>query len=83
MLIDTITSPELFTEAVVREMARHVERPIICPLRNPTSKAECTPEEVVQWTQGCAIVATGSRLPRLSTTARRHLIGQGNKGRPG
>jgi malate dehydrogenase (oxaloacetate-decarboxylating) len=49
-----------FTEAIVREMARKVARPIILPLSNPTSKCEAQPEDLIRWTEGKALVATGS-----------------------
>ena len=67
-----------FTEAVVREMARHVDRPLVLPLSNPTSQAEARPDDVLAWTGGRALVATGSPFPAVTIDGREVRIGQGN-----
>jgi malate dehydrogenase (oxaloacetate-decarboxylating) len=60
VLIGCSTRPGSFTEEIVKEMAKHVERPIILPLSNPTRLHEAVPADLLKWTNGKALVATGS-----------------------
>jgi malic enzyme len=78
VLIGVSGAAGAFSEPIVREMARHVERPVVFPMSNPTSQAEATPEDVLAWTEGRALVATGSPFPPVAGPGGPVRIGQGN-----
>lgn len=78
VLIGVSGMPGMFTETMIRKMATHVNRPIIMPLSNPTSHAEVTPSSAIEWTDGRAIVATGSPFPDVRYGGRVYKIGQAN-----
>src|SRR3989475_5993108 len=78
ILIGLSTARGAFSESIVREMARKVERPIIFPLSNPTSKSEATAEDLIRWTDGRALVATGSPFAPVPYGGRQIPIAQCN-----
>jgi malate dehydrogenase (oxaloacetate-decarboxylating) len=63
ILIGVSGQPGLFTEQVVRAMRQHCEQPIIFPLSNPSRQVEARPEQVIEWTEGNVVIATGSPFP--------------------
>jgi malate dehydrogenase (oxaloacetate-decarboxylating) len=78
ILIGTSTTPGLFTRPVVEAMASHVERPVVFPLSNPTPLAEATPGQLLSWTHGKALVATGSPFDDVEEGGITFKIGQAN-----
>src|SRR5882724_1442338 len=78
ILIGFSSASGAFTESIVREMARKTPRPIIFPLSNPTSKSEATAEDLIMWTNGRALVATGSPFGPVSFDGRTIPIAQCN-----
>jgi malate dehydrogenase (oxaloacetate-decarboxylating) len=78
ILIGAAAQPQAFNEEIVREMARHVTRPLIFPLSNPTSKCEALPVDLINWTEGRALIATGSPFDDVEYQGRTIRIGQCN-----
>ena len=67
-----------FAEEAVREMAKHTLRPVIFPLSNPTSRCEATPQELMNWTEGRALVGTGTAFPPVDVGGKKIRIAQTN-----
>ncbi len=78
VLIGLSGQPGAFEPAIVQAMARNTERPVIFPLSNPTRLAEARPSDVLSWTGGRALVATGSPFEPVVMNGKVHEIGQGN-----
>jgi malate dehydrogenase (oxaloacetate-decarboxylating) len=78
MLIGTSTQPGVFTEPIITEMAAHTARPVIMPLSNPTSHSEAKPADLITWTGGRALIATGSPFPPVTYDGVDYQIAQAN-----
>ncbi len=77
-LIGLSTVGGLFTEEVVRSMTEHADRPVVMPLSNPTSHSEADPADLMAWTRGTALVATGSPYPPVEVGGRSVPVAQSN-----
>jgi malate dehydrogenase (oxaloacetate-decarboxylating) len=78
MIIGTSAQAGAFTEAIIREMAAHVERPMVFPLSNPTERIEAVPADVITWTGGRGLVATGTPWAPVAYGGTDYVIGQAN-----
>jgi malate dehydrogenase (oxaloacetate-decarboxylating) len=78
VLIGTSAIAGAFTREIVREMTSYAKRPIIFPLSNPTVKSEATPDDLIEWSEGRALIATGSPFPPVEYRGRRIPISQCN-----
>jgi len=76
VLIGTSGVASAFTEAIVRDMARHTDRPMIFPLSSPPALAEATPADLIAWSDGRALITTGSPFPPVTHKGITHVIGQ-------
>jgi len=78
VLIGTSARGGAFTEDIVKDMAAHTDRPVIMPMSNPTELAEARPADLIEWTGGRALVATGSPFPPVQYRGTTYVIGQAN-----
>jgi malate dehydrogenase (oxaloacetate-decarboxylating) len=78
VLIGTSGQAHSFSAEVVRAMAAHVERPVIFPLSNPTERSEATPQDLLTWTEGRAVIGTGSPFPPLAREGQPFRVDQNN-----
>ena len=78
VLVGTSGQAGAFSQTVIRSMAEHVQRPVIFPLSNPTERAEATPRDIDAWTQGRAVIGTGSPFPPLKRDGKEFRVDQTN-----
>lgn len=78
VLVGVSGQPGMFTKAVIEAMQSHCERPVVLPLSNPTSQVEAQPSDILRWTSGKAIVATGSPFAPVEMAGKRYEIAQCN-----
>ncbi len=78
VLIGVSGQPGLFTEQIIKTMAQHCERPIVMPLSNPTSRVEAVPADILQWTEGRVLIATGSPFAPVNYQGKLYQIAQCN-----
>jgi malate dehydrogenase (oxaloacetate-decarboxylating) len=78
VVIGVSGQPGVFTEEMVRAMSSYCERPVIFPLSNPTSRSEATPQDLLKWSNGAAVIGTGSPFPPVSVNGRSIPIDQTN-----
>jgi malate dehydrogenase (oxaloacetate-decarboxylating) len=77
-LIGTSGQPGAFTEEAIRAMAENATVPVVMPLSNPTDKTEATPSDILAWTEGRALIATGSPFAPVEMNGVTHVVGQAN-----
>ena len=78
MIVGTSSQTGAFSEAILREMAAHVERPMVFPLSNPTARIEAVPADIIEWTDGRALIATGTPWAPVAYGGTEYVIGQAN-----
>jgi len=78
VIIGTSTKPKAFTKEALQEMAKHVDRPIVLPLSNPTKLHEAQPEDIYSWTGGKALIATGSPFPPVEHNGTKYEVAECN-----
>ena len=78
VLIGTSARAGAFTRDIITDMAAHVSRPVVMPMSNPTQLAEANPADLLEWTDGRALVACGSPFPPVDYLGTRYVIGQAN-----